>query len=318
MIASTIVACAKEGQPPVDLHAMDSDLACASLETTFPIWLFASPHNPGANRITEMILERVVGLQWSPKLKRRMMVRAWTTRLNPQQRRSSTQRRSSHVKGQERGAMLLYLNSDTFADDTKAELLAKDVRAAKAMGAKIVTVHEQRPEEGGSAFKRFFIVTPPDLIADGIYKKLAIPIAANGAHLAVSMALVGFELGAKGVPGSNEGRPERSTFAEKSRNTSGAAASCERSTRTTRVTSVVGSALSNTRRRSVMVTSRVTRLSKEFTTGRTPTGCGSRVRIIVAPRIAPAELDDSERTTSTTGAEHPRTPTRMKSVKVRF
>ena len=205
MIASAIVNCGKELRrtlQPFHLLAADSDLAFAKLDMKKPTWLFASKHNPGVNDVVKMVLDRVSGLQWSPTLKKKIFVRAWTTALDqslkPNARKASAAVRRLSYGRKERGAMLLYLNSETFQDPDKAEGLAKDLRHAKSLGVRIVTVHEQRPEHKSSDFRRFFSVTPQDLISEGgIYKKLAIPLVADSLYLQASVALIGMECGGK-------------------------------------------------------------------------------------------------------------------------
>jgi len=205
MIASAIVNCGKELRrtlQPFHLLAADSDLAFAKLDMKKPTWLFASKYNPGVNNVVKMVLDRVSGLQWSPTLKKKMFVRAWTTALDqslkPNARTASAAVRRLSSGRKERGAMLLYLNSETFQDPEKAEGLAKDLRHAKSLGVRIVTVHEQRPEHKSSDFRRFFYVTPQDLISDGgLYKKLAIPLVADSLYLQASVALIGMECGGK-------------------------------------------------------------------------------------------------------------------------
>eukprot|EP00966_Prymnesium_polylepis_P303305 7006307-Prymnesium_polylepis.1 len=141
MIASAIVNCGKELRrtlQPFHLLAADSDLAFAKLDMKKPTWLFASKYNPGVNNVVKMVLDRVSGLQWSPTLKKKMFVRAWTTALDqslkPNARTASAAVRRLSSGRKERGAMLLYLNSETFQDPEKAEGLAKDLRHAKSLG----------------------------------------------------------------------------------------------------------------------------------------------------------------------------------------
>ena len=70
----------------------------------------------------------------------------------------------------ESAAMLLYLNKDTWVE--QSEVLERDVRAARKVqaGLKVVLVHENDKEKGGCEFGDFFGTTPQELINDGIYR----------------------------------------------------------------------------------------------------------------------------------------------------
>ena len=70
----------------------------------------------------------------------------------------------------ESAAMLLYLNKDTWVE--QSEVLEHDVRAARKVqaGLKVVLVHENDKEKGGCEFGDFFGTTPQELINDGIYR----------------------------------------------------------------------------------------------------------------------------------------------------
>ena len=70
----------------------------------------------------------------------------------------------------ESAAMLLYLNKDTWVE--QSEVLERDVRAARKVqaGLKVVLVHENDKEKGGCEFGDFFGTTPHELIDDGIYR----------------------------------------------------------------------------------------------------------------------------------------------------
>ena len=69
---------------------------------------------------------------------------------------------------------VLYLNFNTFADEDGLRL-AEQVRLAMASELPIVLPHEHDPIKSGCQFERFFTTTPPDLIRDGLFKKLALP-----------------------------------------------------------------------------------------------------------------------------------------------
>ena len=68
--------------------------------------------------------------------------------------------------------MLLYLNEATFVGE-EGELLAGEVRGALASGFPVLMVHENDQSVGGCEFAHFFVTTPQDLIADGLYNALA-------------------------------------------------------------------------------------------------------------------------------------------------
>jgi len=86
---------------------------------------------------------------------------------------------------------VLYLNLKTF----ESEALAEDLRAIRAAGIPVLMLHERDVERNGCEFDRFFHTTPNDLIADGLYAKLAIPMFEREAR-DVSLALVAKALGA--------------------------------------------------------------------------------------------------------------------------
>ena len=59
------------------------------------------------------------------------------------------------------------------AQVTYFERYTEQVRLAMASELPIVLPHEHDPIKSGCQFERFFTTTPPDLIRDGLYKKLA-------------------------------------------------------------------------------------------------------------------------------------------------
>ena len=91
--------------------------------------------------------------------------------------------------------MLLYLNEATFVGE-EGEVLAEEVRSALASRFPVVMVHENDKNAGGCEFAHFFVTTPQDLIADGLYNALA-----HAWHpepfRAVSVALVAQAFGAE-------------------------------------------------------------------------------------------------------------------------
>ena len=76
-----------------------------------------------------------------------------------------------------------------------APLHTEQVRAAHTAGIRVVLVHECDPTRGGCEFGSFFQTTPQDLIAGGIYARIAIAFH-TGQHRAVSLCLLAREVGA--------------------------------------------------------------------------------------------------------------------------
>ena len=74
-------------------------------------------------------------------------------------------------------------------------LHTEQVRAARAAGIRVILAHECDPTLGGCEFSRFFQTTPQDLIADGLYARVAVAFH-TGLHRAVSLCLLARELGA--------------------------------------------------------------------------------------------------------------------------
>eukprot|EP00966_Prymnesium_polylepis_P302716 6993480-Prymnesium_polylepis.1 len=90
--------------------------------------------------------------------------------------------------------MLLYLNSETFADIHRESLIF-ELKRARVRGIEIILVHECDSARGGCAFSHFFETTPDMLIEHGLYKRIAVALY-PGQHRTVSMALMAKELGA--------------------------------------------------------------------------------------------------------------------------
>ena len=87
--------------------------------------------------------------------------------------------------------MLLYLSKDTFAGSV-GERLADEVRALRAARLPILLLHAKNSCE----FGLFFQTTPPDLIADGLYKMVALELL-PAPHDAVSAVHLAKAAGAK-------------------------------------------------------------------------------------------------------------------------
>ena len=122
---------------------------------------------------------------------------------------------------QEFSHVLLYLNMDTFMEDSGMRLNA-ELRVImgsapyKARRLCILLVHEMRPECGGCEFDRFFHVCPPDLIKPpgDLFKTIAIGLHAHERHLAVALSQMALRLGAIAKPSSARGStpPQPSPF----------------------------------------------------------------------------------------------------------
>ena len=69
------------------------------------------------------------------------------------------------------------------------------MRAARDAGIRVILAHECDPTLGGCEFSSFFQTTPQDLIADGLYTRVAVAFH-TGQHRAVSLCLLARELGA--------------------------------------------------------------------------------------------------------------------------
>jgi len=77
----------------------------------------------------------------------------------------------------------------------RAPLHTEQVRTARAADIRVVFVHECDPALGGCEFSHFFQTTPQDLIADGLYARVAVAFH-TGLHRMVSLCLLARELGA--------------------------------------------------------------------------------------------------------------------------
>jgi hypothetical protein len=108
--------------------------------------------------------------------------------------------------------MLLYACNRTFAidgstanslqqDATQSESTTRDRLAREAMralvcGIELLLVHENDDQTGGCSFGDVITRTPHELVAAGLYKKIALAWHA-GSHRRVSLAMVARALGAR-------------------------------------------------------------------------------------------------------------------------
>jgi len=84
----------------------------------------------------------------------------------------------------------------TQVEDTTRDRLAREVKRALARGIEVLLVHENHEQSGGCPFGDVIARTPHELVAAGLYKKIAVAWHA-GQHRTVSLALVARALGAK-------------------------------------------------------------------------------------------------------------------------
>jgi hypothetical protein len=126
--------------------------------------VYASPHNPGTLPVVAVLQKAMQGLDLS----------------------AAPPPTATHF--------LLYLSHDTFVGSA-GERLAEEVRQMMRSHRSIVMLHENDMDNGGCEFSRFFATTPLDLIADGLYKALALAYY-PGHFRPVSIALIAKKLGA--------------------------------------------------------------------------------------------------------------------------
>jgi len=126
--------------------------------------VYASPNNPGAREAVKVFQGAMSGLELS----------------------ASPPPTATHF--------LLYLAESTFVGEA-GERLAQEVHTMMRGDLPIVMLHENDPNNGGCEFSHFFSTTPQGLIADGLYKALALAYY-PGHFRPVSLALVAKKLGA--------------------------------------------------------------------------------------------------------------------------
>ncbi|KAL1498455.1 hypothetical protein AB1Y20_013780 [Prymnesium parvum] len=110
-------------------------------------------------------------------------------------RRSSVKHhRSTAAESSTPRFFVLYLNDQTFMDDPEG-LLVQQLRDAQAAKFPIVMLHERSDDLGAVEFGVFFERTPEDLIDNGLYAKLAVPME-SGSHRQISLKLAAKAMGA--------------------------------------------------------------------------------------------------------------------------
>ena len=179
------------------------------------IKIYASPNNPGAHNMADEISDKYtsdllyVYYRPTPELAaatRRAVAReagrsADSDGPAPAEAASAPFGEAASMLGVGRGDsfgglthFLLYLNSETYLHE-KGQVLAQEVRLMMEARIPIVMVHESDPDKGGCLFSHFFQTTPEDLIAHGLYKKIAISCQ-PAALRDVSLALIAKGFGA--------------------------------------------------------------------------------------------------------------------------
>ena len=147
-----------------DIH-VPGEITEATLKLLTDVRIYTSPDNPGAREVAEILQKQIKGLQLSA---------------------GPPPAVGTHF--------LLYLAHETFVGEA-GERLAEEVRRMMRTNQPIVMLHENDMANGGCEFARFFSTTPQDLIADGLYKALALAYY-PGHFRPVSIALVAKRLGA--------------------------------------------------------------------------------------------------------------------------
>ena len=101
---------------------------------------------------------------------------------------------SGQNEAQVKTQVLLLLSQSTFVGQA-GEVLANRVRAAMEANMSFIMIHQTDVSNDGCEFERFFSVTPPDLIKNGLYRQLAVPWY-PAPHLRVSCVVAAQALGA--------------------------------------------------------------------------------------------------------------------------
>ena len=155
--------------------------------------IYASPNNPGAAEAAARLREGMPGLRVTDTPAPSGAEEVAAGALPP----AAASTKVGDGKPPGATHMLLYLCHQTFVGPG-GEKLATELRAARAAGFPLVMLHENDRARGGCEFARFFETTPGDLIADGLFKALALA-SYPGAFWPVSVALVAKALGARSV-----------------------------------------------------------------------------------------------------------------------
>jgi len=207
MLAARMLHCmpayASKNKPP-KLY-LPGELSLQTLDFRRPVCLYTSTFNPGATDVMNQLAARYKSANLKvveyppPQLRPEGTARSYSCRSSAGaayklSRLSRGDRASSSQDGDRVTHMLLYLNNQTFVGEAR-EALAHELKQARSHSITIVLVHECDTTYGGCPFDVFFELTPPELIADGLYKKIAIACHA-GAHRLVSLAIIAKELGA--------------------------------------------------------------------------------------------------------------------------
>ena len=93
-----------------------------------------------------------------------------------------------------RKILLFYINEDAFKCPDNM-LIA--IKYAMAVGIRIVMVHEQNPKKGGCDFGQIMQSTPTDLVVNGLYHDLAVPLYEHHVYRKISLRQVLLAMGAE-------------------------------------------------------------------------------------------------------------------------
>jgi len=178
--------------------------------------LMISDDNPGADRLAEEATKRYPGLLTTRDLRTQRSSQRYSLRRSERTRSfksyfnwlptgsgrmpvppaSGDTNRNSSSGGEQVTAsnrvFLLYLNNETWLGAEGIEL-AEQVRNLRKEGITVLLAHENDPTRGGCEFATFFRTTPEDLIADGLYARVAVAFH-TGQHRTVSLCLLAQEI----------------------------------------------------------------------------------------------------------------------------
>jgi len=170
---------ASEGQPsPRALLSKPRLELCLASDVAFeeigyfgrPPELYASPHNPGAERMAK---ELIAAFEASERPRLRMAPLLVRDGGDDDDDGSADAQRIVRPPD----FMVLYLNGETWLGESGASL-AREVAAANKAGLRIVLLHENDELRGGCPFARFFQTTPGALIDGGLYSDIAVAMHA--------------------------------------------------------------------------------------------------------------------------------------------
>jgi len=183
LIASRLIEPRGDTYTPAELTHQRIEHAIPKLVTPTKYHVYASPHNPGAaDLMVEVALFRIRGRR---TVRGQLLI---------------TERREDIS---ESDAILIYLTSKTWADPSGySKEFAEDVKIAIDAGCRLILAHEVmspvivNDTRDACTFDHFFLVTPHDLINQGLYREVALPLKA-GAYRDVSLTMLAMKLSEK-------------------------------------------------------------------------------------------------------------------------